>query len=247
MIYGACAALRNGGAHCDRQWQRSAHLRPPLPTAFADAPTRAITASKDKAIRLWDLRGEQPSFVTLEGHEDAVRFTRFSRDGTHILTESPDEVRLWDLRRDRPSFVALDGRERVPRSAGFSADGTHVITAGGGPARVWDLRGERPTVVALEGNRLQVLSASLSADGMRAFTNSLDHTVRVWRMFPDVNELIRLERPRLSRCLSQAQRDAYGLTSAQPTSEDRDSIPPPTPDGRCHRDDPQRRFDCCNR
>jgi hypothetical protein len=48
-----------------------------------------------------------------------------------------------------------------------------------------------------------------------------------------VNALIRIVRARLSRCLSQAQRDAYGLAAAQPTSEDRNFIPPPTPDGRC--------------
>jgi hypothetical protein len=47
-----------------------------------------------------------------------------------------------------------------------------------------------------------------------------------------VNELISLVRANLSRCLSQAQRDAYGLHTEHP-AEDRNFIPPPTPDGRC--------------
>jgi hypothetical protein len=54
----------------------------------------------------------------------------------------------------------------------------------------------------------------------------------VWRVYPDVNELISLVRPRLSRCLSQAQRDEYGLHTEHP-AEDRNLIPPPTLDGRC--------------
>jgi hypothetical protein len=54
----------------------------------------------------------------------------------------------------------------------------------------------------------------------------------VWRVFADVNELVGLVRAGLSRCLSQSQRDAYGLHTEHP-AEDRAFIPPPTPDGRC--------------
>jgi hypothetical protein len=52
-------------------------------------------------------------------------------------------------------------------------------------------------------------------------------------MFPDVNILSGLVRAGLSRCLSQAQREEFGLAVAHPTSEDRNFIPPSTPDGRC--------------
>jgi WD40 repeat protein len=98
---------------------------------------------------------------------------------------------------------------------------------------VWDLRGPRPRFIALEGHEGRVDSASFSADGTHVVTASEDGTARVWRVFTDVNELVGTVRAGLSRCLSQAQRDASGLTSAQPVSEDRNYIPPPTPDGRC--------------
>jgi hypothetical protein len=52
-------------------------------------------------------------------------------------------------------------------------------------------------------------------------------------VFPDVNTLIGIVRAGLSRCLSQAERDMYGLAYVQPTSEDRNFIPPPRQDGRC--------------
>ena len=138
------------------------------------------------------------------------------------------------MRGERPSFVALEGHQGRVFSALFSPDGTHVVTASAdGTARVWDLRGERPSFVALEGPRGRVFSASFSPDGMRVVTASEDNTARVWPVFPDVNVLIDIVRAGLSRCLSQAQRDAYGLATAQPISENRNFIPPPTPDGRC--------------
>jgi WD40 repeat protein len=109
-----------------------------------------------------------------------------------------------------------------------------VVTASGdNTARVWDLRGERPSFVALEGHQGAVLSAAFSPDGTHVVAASGDKTASVWRVYPDVNTLIGIVRPRLSRCLSRTERDAFGLTTAHPTSEDRNFIPAPTPEGRC--------------
>jgi WD40 repeat protein len=142
-------------------------------------------------------------------------------------------ARVWDLRENRPSFVALEGHTDPVRLASFSPDGTHVVTASkDGTARVWDLRGERPSFVALGGHQGEVFSASFSPDGTHVVTASSDGTARVWRVYPDVNELIPQVRAGLTRCLSQAQRDSYGLTTKHP-AEDRTFIPPPTADGRC--------------
>ena len=75
-------------------------------------------------------------------------------------------------------------------------------------------------------------SARRSVPTERVFsTASDDYTARLWRAFPDVNVLIGIVRAGLSRCLSQAQRDEFGLSPKQPTSEDRNFIPPP--DERC--------------
>ena len=140
---------------------------------------------------------------------------------------------MWDLRGERPNLVTLEvGHQGSAISALFSADGTHVVTASEDMARVWDLRGERPSFVALEGHQGRVNSASFSTDGTRVVTASDDGMARVWRVYPDVNELIRLVRASLTRCLSQVQRDAYGLSTSNP-AEDRNFIPEPTTDGRC--------------
>jgi WD domain, G-beta repeat len=129
--------------------------------------------------------------------------------------------------------TTLAGHHDAVNVAAFSPDGAHVVTASWDKtARVWDLRGDKPSFVALEGHQGEVVSAAFSPDGSHVVTASWDKTARVWRVYPDVNELISLVRPRLSRCLSQAQRDEYGLPSTHP-AEDRNFIPPPTADGRC--------------
>jgi WD40 repeat protein len=88
---------------------------------------------------VWDLRGQRPSFVALEGHQDPVYSAAFSVDGTHVVTASQDNTaRVWDLHGERPSFVALEGHQGWVRSASFSPDGTHVVTASyDGTARAW--------------------------------------------------------------------------------------------------------------
>ena len=91
---------------------------------------------------MWDLRGEKPSFVALEGHQGTVNSASFSPDGTHAVTASADKTaRVWDLRGEKPSFVALEEHQGAVFSASFSPDGTHVVTSSDDKtARVWDLR-----------------------------------------------------------------------------------------------------------
>ena len=203
--------------------------------SFSPDGTHMVVSFGDNSARVWDLRGARPTFVDLEGHQEPIASASFSPDGTHVVTASDDKTaRVWDLRGPRPTFVALEGHQGGVRYASFSPDGTHVVTASyDKTARVWDLRGPRPTFVALEGHQGWVNSAAFSPDGRHVVTASGDSTARMWRVYPDVNELIRLVRAGLSRCLTQTQRDAYGLVSAQPTSEDRNFIPSPTPDGHC--------------
>ena len=57
----------------------AAHGRPSSPSkgisvrvfsaSFSPDGTHVVTASLDKTMRVWDLRGEKPTFVALEGHQ----------------------------------------------------------------------------------------------------------------------------------------------------------------------------------
>jgi WD40 repeat protein len=58
-----------------------------------------VTASADNTARVWDLRGDKPSFVALEGHRGGVNSAAFSPDGTHVVTASYDNTaRVWMTR-----------------------------------------------------------------------------------------------------------------------------------------------------
>jgi len=97
--------------------------------SFSPDGTHVVTASDDKTARMWDLRGERPTFVALEGHQGPVRSASFSSDGTHVVTASEDKTaRVWDLRGERPSSVALEGHQSRVVRASFSPDGTHVVS-----------------------------------------------------------------------------------------------------------------------
>ena len=122
------------------------------------APTErhVVTASDDKTARVWDLRGERPSFVALEGHQGRVVSASLSADGTHVVTAS--------CRSDGASVGPACGAGRhSSRSRGIRARSSPRRSAPTGhtwsrrrqdkTARVWDLRGERPSFVALEGHR----------------------------------------------------------------------------------------------
>jgi WD40 repeat protein len=180
---------------------------------------RPVSSEAAAALHQAWLRNRE---TALAGHRGSVRSASFGPDGTHVVTASEDKTaRVWNLQGTRPTFVALEGHQDAVNSASFSPDGAHVVTASEDKtARVWDRRGERPTFVTLEGHRAAVNSASFSPDGTHIVTASADGTVRVWPVFPDASELVRLVRAGLTRCLSQAQRDAYSLHTEHP-AEDR--------------------------
>ena len=57
---------------------------------------RAVSASEDRSIRLWDLANRQ-EVCELRGHESYVHAVAFSPDGTRLASGSGDStVRIWD-------------------------------------------------------------------------------------------------------------------------------------------------------
>ncbi|MBV8106536.1 MAG: TIR domain-containing protein, partial [Hyphomicrobiales bacterium] len=152
LSHEAAAALHQAWLR-NRETALAGHRDEVRSASFSPDGTRVVTASADRTARVWDLRGERPSFVALEGHTGSVASASFSPDGTRVVTASLDKTaRVWDWRGEQPTFVALEGHQHAVVSASFSPDGTHVVTASlDNTARVWDLRGGRLSFVALEG------------------------------------------------------------------------------------------------
>jgi WD40 repeat protein len=172
----------------------------------------------------------------LKGHTGGVFTASFSPDGRRVVTASDDRTaRVWDLSGPSPAAAVLGGHADQVGVAAFSPDGRRVVTASDDrTARVWDLSGPRPAATVLEGHTGPVEAAAFSPDGRRVVTASFDGTARVWETYPDIAELSTLVVSRLSRCLSTAQRERFGL-AAEDTMRPRDLIPAPDSEGRCPR------------
>ena len=73
-------------------------------TACAVLPDgrRALSASEDRTLRLWDLETGR-TLATLEGHSGRVTACAVLPDGRRALSASLDRtLRLWDLETGRP-------------------------------------------------------------------------------------------------------------------------------------------------
>jgi WD40 repeat protein len=191
---------------------------------------RLAIGSGAKTALVWDWSEPTPA-VMLKGHDSGVWSVAFSPDGKRVVTGSSDHTaRVWDLSELTPVSTPLEGHLDEIRSVAFSPDGELVVTGSeDSTARVWDLSGPTLAATVLEGHQGPVRSVAFSPDGKRVVTGSKDGTARVWET-PPLEELIPLARGALTRCLTIAQSDEFGLSVPPGAGQDRERIdPPPCP------------------
>jgi WD40 repeat protein len=77
---------------------------------------QAISASKDRTLKLWDLAtGKQ--LRTLKGHSNSVKAIAVTFDGKQVISASYKTLKLWDLATGK-QLPTLNGHSEEVRAVG---------------------------------------------------------------------------------------------------------------------------------
>jgi WD40 repeat protein len=155
------------------------HTAPVRAVAVTPDGTRAVSASNDLSLRVWDLgRGvEERTFL---GHSDWIRAVAISADGRFAASAGDDQtIRVWDLDAGVEHAV-IEARAGRLRAVAITANGRHVIAAGDGRRiTVFDVVANRPVRV-LRGHRDAINALLMMHDDTRLISSSDDRTIRLW-------------------------------------------------------------------
>lgn len=117
---------------------------------FAPDNNTFASASDDKTVRIWT-SGSKKTIRTLE-LDAAVRFVRFSPDGTRLVTATldprgwqfPARLQLWKTETGKP-LVEFHGHRMAVNSAVFSHDGKELVSCDAeGQVCRWDIATGKP-------------------------------------------------------------------------------------------------------
>jgi WD40 repeat protein len=138
---------------------------------------RAVSASSDKTLKVWDLEAGS-ALCTLEGHADRVWDVALTSDATRAVSASADNtLKVWDLKTGRV-LRTLQSAGSVSRVV-MTPDGKQAVSASDGTLRVWDLETGR-ALRALETPSDGVWGIAMTPDGKRAVSGYAVSGLKVW-------------------------------------------------------------------
>ncbi len=150
-----------------------------LSVAITPDGRRAISASRDGTLKVWDLASGADE-KTLLGHTSSVNCVAITSDGRRAVSASKDKtLKVWDLKSGAEEMT-LDGHADSVNSVAITPDGRRAVSASEDETlKVWDLESghvER----TLEGHSGSIWSVAITPDGRRVVSVSWDNTLKVW-------------------------------------------------------------------
>jgi WD40 repeat protein len=140
---------------------------------------RAVSASYDKTLKVWDLE-TGVCLRTLEGHRDRLKSVALHADGRRAVSASDDRtLKVWDL-SSGACLRTLEGHKGGVGFVALHADGRRAVSVSDDKTlKVWVLE-TGTCLCTLEGHTRGVASVALHADGRRAVSASWDSSLKVW-------------------------------------------------------------------
>ncbi len=154
---------------------------------------RAVSASDDHTLRVWDLESGQCLRI-LDGHTGRVNSVSVTPDGLRAVSASGDfqktwqgidneradnTLRLWNLESGE-CLRTLTGHTMEVRSVSITPDGRRAVSGSEDTTlRLWDLESGE-CLRTLTVHTMEVRSVSITPDGRRAVSGSADAALRVW-------------------------------------------------------------------
>jgi WD40 repeat protein len=170
---------------------------------------RAVSGSRDKTLRLWDLK-TGACVRTLEGHTGCVNRVSVSPDwrlafsggGGSWSGDTDYALRLWDLETGG-CLRTFEGHRDTIWSVSVTPDGRRAVSGSCDMTlRLWNLE-TGACLRTFEGHRDTVMRVSVSPDGRRAVSGSDYQTLRVWDL-------------ETGQCLRTLEGHADGVRSVSP-------------------------------
>jgi WD40 repeat protein len=149
--------------------------------AVYDGGRRAISASWDGTLKVWDLESSQV-LRTLEGHSDSVRAVAVYDGGRRAISASKDHtLKIWNLESGQELCTLKSHSDSVEAVAVCESGGQAISASWDHTLKVWDLENGQ-VLHTLKGHSEAVLAVALYGGGRRAISASKDHTLKIWNL-----------------------------------------------------------------
>jgi WD40 repeat protein len=141
---------------------------------------RAVSASSDATLRVWDLAAGKELHRRRADGDPWLWSVAVSPRGDAALVGLVDgTVRLWDLTTGAERACPRGHRDQV-MSVAFTPDGGRAVSGGSdNTVRLWDLKTGKE-LRRFTGHTQSVCSVACAPDGRSILSGSWDRTVRVW-------------------------------------------------------------------
>src|SRR4028118_1138662 len=171
------ANLERSGEGCLRTL--SGHTDAVNAVAIAPDGKRAISASWDKTLKIWDTETGR-ELQTLTGHTKLVWGVGIAPDGKRAISASWDTtLKIWDTDSGR-ELRTLTGHTDKVTAVAIAPDGRTAISASRDTTlKIWDTNSGRE-LRTLTGHSGGVNAVAIAPNGLIAVSGSSDRTLKIW-------------------------------------------------------------------